>query len=97
MANGETTTPATTPDRTESSSLKFDAATIGDTWEEKYQFLVAQLFGEYSETIKLPQDITVADFKEFLKRDWIFRIKENPALAAELNELVPDIIENYGE
>jgi hypothetical protein len=97
MANGETTTPATTPDRIDSSSVEFDPTRIDKTLEEKYQFLYDRLFGEYSETIKLPQDITVDEFKEFLKGDWKFRIPNNPALAAELNALAPNIIEDFGE
>jgi hypothetical protein len=97
MAKGETTTPATRPYRIESSSVKFDPSKIGDTPDEKYQFLCERFFGEYSETIKVPQDITVEDFKEFLKRDWKFSIKEDPQLAAELNALTPYIIERYGE
>src|SRR5262249_31290302 len=39
----------------------------------------------------------VDEFKEFLKQDWKFRIKDNPALAAELNAMAPDIIEAFGE
>lgn len=97
MANGDTTTPATTPDRIESSSVKFDPKSVGDTLEEKLEFLYDRLFGEYSETIKLPQDVTVKEFKDFLKRDWVLRIKSNPALAAELNALAPIIIDRFGD
>jgi len=97
MANGDTTTPATTPDRIESSSVRFDPKTIGDTVEEKLKFLYDQLFGNYSDTIKIPRDVTVEEFKNFLKRDWIFRIKSNPALANELNALTPIIIDRFGD
>lgn len=97
MANGENTTPATTPDRIESSSVEFDPNQSGDTLEDKRQFLYDRLFGAYSETIALPQDTTVEEFKNFLKRDWKFRIRDNPALAAKLNELAPEIIDAHGE
>ena len=97
MGNGGTTTPAATPHRIEYSVTYFNKATIPHTKEEKYEWLVNRLFGAIGDAIKMPEGTTVEEFKEFLKKIWHPSAKDDAALTAELNAMIPDIIEGYGD